>query len=168
VYFFSASLRLCGDIRLFGGAWGGLAGFVAVLPMALTLRPSEVPLLAALLSLIVGPGLTTILGQIGGAWGARRSMPVLTNSAYERAVLLASVERPSDAPSVRRISLDEGNEGQTARLQFGIRHLLWITVWLSLLLTVIRLFGFPMRTFCRCWPFGCLTRRRRCMPGFGS
>src|SRR4051794_25272205 len=75
VYFFISSLELRGSIISLGAYCGGLVGFAAVLPflmMVLVYEHSE-GLWAGVLLLAFGPCLTTVLGQLGGAWGGRRA-----------------------------------------------------------------------------------------------
>ena len=71
IYAIAWSLDLREGIVLLGAFSGGLIGFTCVLPLTLSLRSvdfrSEPWLLVAAAAL--GPGLTTILGQLGGAWG---------------------------------------------------------------------------------------------------
>jgi hypothetical protein len=83
--------------------------------------------------LAIGPGLATIVGQIGGAmggwwsgWSARRS--ALAGKDGE--------EAPDQCGSA------DSSEGKT--LRYRISHLLWIAVWLSAALSVIRLTGLPI------------------------
>jgi hypothetical protein len=135
VYFFVRSLGLRGSIIRLGAFGGGLVGFVAVMPL-LNWILFEAPQnwQQQVFIVLVGPALATLLGQTGGAWGAWRV------GRYERAVAKASV-------SDKRNSQGSANElrdssGATARFQFGVRHLLVISLWVSLLLTAIRLSGF--------------------------
>ena len=123
-----------------GAFAGGLTGFVALLPLTFELPryPGKVELDELLFVLALGPGLTTILGQIGGAWGGRRA------SWYERAVAAATVCEMR--PTVDQVTVEsqfDGGPSTTRTLQFRIRHLLCAAVWLSLLLSVIRLSGIP-------------------------
>jgi hypothetical protein len=132
VYLVVLSVRARGSLTRLGAFAGGLVGFVAFLPMLLdSPRPSRGSLMAPIWPLIFGPGWTTILGQVGGARGARRV------GRYERAVAQAAVSREKKTQM-------QGNEfgdisSAPSRFQFGIRHLLWVGIWLSLLLTAIQL-----------------------------
>src|SRR3954447_16321823 len=87
VYLFVLSLQLRGSLIRLGAFAGGLVGFVAVVPFLWgeysPARGSSWPELIFLL--LVGPGLTTILGQLGGAWGGWRER------WYERAVAAAGI-----------------------------------------------------------------------------
>jgi hypothetical protein len=102
---------------------GGLVGFAAILPFVLRTplasgaNATDIALIA-----LLGPCLTTVIGQLGGAWGGRQS-----------AGRQPSVSEPTSASEVPSEPM----------LQFRIRHLLWLTVWISLLLTSIRLSGIP-------------------------
>jgi hypothetical protein len=79
-----------------------------------------------------------LANQLGGAWGGKKSEPF--DRQYARAVALAAIFQRKD-------SVNESSHALTANakpaLQFGIRHLLWIAGWVSLLLSVIRLSGVP-------------------------
>jgi hypothetical protein len=122
-YLFARSLRLRASLVWLGAICGGLVGFVAVLPFLLNFRGgSGADILGMLLVAAVGPGLTTVLGQLGGAWGGRQAQ-----RNRERTI---------------EYHLTQGGGGERL-LQFQIRHLLWVTVWLALLLTGIRLSGIP-------------------------
>jgi hypothetical protein len=160
VYLFVRSLRVRAPIVGFGAAWGGLVGFVAVLPIAALIawNSSRTGALGALLmTLAAGPGLATVLGQLGGAWGGWRA--VLQRQFDDRlAASFAAGQgaslRPSEPgwesaagngnvnPAPDMAELEQAND-MTPWFQFQIRHLLWITVWTSLLLTVIRLCQIP-------------------------
>jgi hypothetical protein len=137
VYLFARSMRLRGSFVRFGALCGGLVGFLAVLPI-LVLVAREVndwPTMIA--AMAIGPGITTILGQIGGAWGA--SQP-----SYEQAVRRATINKlpPSSREATGRAA-QSSEDLATPWIQFSVRHLLWIAVWVSLLLSVIRLTGIP-------------------------
>jgi hypothetical protein len=83
---------------------------------------------AAVFQLMVGPGLTTILGQVGGAWGGRQCLKAeqdSTNQLVDSTGATTALSAPT----------------QPLRFQFGIRHVLWVGIWVSLLLTGIRLLG---------------------------
>ena len=143
VYLFLKSLRIRGSLVGLGAACGGLVGFVAVLPVVLSLPLSigfdEAETIALILAL--GPGLTTILGQIGGAWGGRRAayFGCLDNA---KAMAADSPELLS-AMGWRAAEEPPGSPADEPRLQFGIRHMLWIFVWLSVVLSAIKLCRLP-------------------------
>jgi hypothetical protein len=142
VYLFVRSLKLKGSIIWLGAVSGGLVGFLAVLPLTLSL-PMLTPTLdglQVLLALLAGPGLTTILGQLGGAWGGRRAVHYAFNAEW-KALIAATSQADGSTEPVH----DETPEvaDKEPRFQFHIRHILWIFVWLSLLLSVIRLSGIP-------------------------
>jgi hypothetical protein len=143
VYLFLRSLRVRGSLVGLGAASGGLVGFVALLPITFTLPwsvgLSDVTSIALILAL--GPALTTILGQIGGAWGARRALYFaerdVLNAVPAASLGLATAMRwrSTNATSQTRVS--------EPRLQFSMRHLMWVFVWLSLILSVIKLCRLP-------------------------
>jgi hypothetical protein len=142
VYLFVRSLKLHGSIVWLGAICGGLVGFCAVLPFMLQALANEnFEPWAALLLLVAGPGLATVVGQLGGAWGAWRT--TRRRRWYEPAMSLPMVDASLE-PDPRG---PDGDGPTTPPLppgiRFGIRHLLWIAVWLSLLLSVIRLSGVP-------------------------
>jgi hypothetical protein len=129
------SLSLRGSIIGCGAFWGGLVGFVAVVPFMFMVPFGD----NLVISLAMGPVLTTVLGQLGGAWGGRRALQRI--GWYERAIREASTELQCDDFARAGEQLEIGDT--QARFQFGIRHLLWTVVWLSLLLSLIRLLGIP-------------------------
>jgi hypothetical protein len=176
VYGFVRSLQLRGGCVWCGAIWGGLVGFVAVLPIALTFidgaMRAAVPHWPLLLMFAAGPGLTTILGQLGGAWGGLRAARQRWLEVQWAARIAAyggsrELDQSRDASTecvapygtelgLKVASAPAGDDNRSAqvvaghsesnappRFQFNIRHLLWITVWLSLLLTTIRLSGIP-------------------------
>ncbi len=144
VYLFVRSLKLRGFIVPFAAVCGGLVGFVAVLPMTLslphTLGFSEI--WAVAIGLALGPALTTLLGQIGGAWGGGRAayyaQRVREATAAITAVLDQYVENSAPRAAENRHSVET-----QPRLQFRIVHMLWIFLWLSLVLSAIKLSGIP-------------------------
>jgi hypothetical protein len=153
VYLFVRSLRLRGNLIWFGAVWGGLIGFLAVFPLPMTMMgaaihgPTFDDLLPVAIVLAIGPGLTTIVGQLGGAWGARRAIEA--RSAKNWAATLAAAGGWGDvvqpAPDGSGKDAESPADEAPGRFQFGIRHLLWITVWASLLLSLIRLSGIPFQ-----------------------
>jgi hypothetical protein len=143
VYLFLKSLKIRGSLIGLGAACGGLVGFVALLPMLLSLPWTvgfdEAGVIALILAL--GPALTTILGQIGGAWGGRRAayfcgLDTAKAMAADSPELLSVMgwHAPEEIP---------GSPADEPRLQFGIRHMMWIFVWLSLILSAIKLCRLP-------------------------
>jgi hypothetical protein len=143
VYLFLKSLKIRGSLVGLGAAYGGLVGFVAVLPVVLSL-PWTVGLdeaWAIAIIIALGPALTTILGQVGGAWGGRRA------ARFGRLDIAKAMAADSpELPSV--MGWDATKESPDApasepRFQFGIRHMLWIVVWLSFILSAIKLCRLP-------------------------
>jgi hypothetical protein len=144
VYLFLKSLQIRGTLQGLGAVCGGLAGFVAVFPMTLslpwTLGFDDFASLAMILA--AGPGLTTILGQIGGAWGGRR--------AARYAVADASAIATASPELSAALGWDPNAGGASSgvnepRLQFSIRHIMWIFVWLSLILSAIHVCRMPFQ-----------------------
>ena len=120
-YLFARSLRLRASFVWLGAIAGGLVGFVAILPLWLTTTSRGFDSsIVFLLFVALGPGLTTVFGQLGGAWGGQ------------------SAQRNRESTIEHHLAKSYHSE---PLLRFQIRHLLWITVWLALLLTVIRLSG---------------------------
>jgi hypothetical protein len=145
VLLFVQSLKLRGSLVWLGAASGGLVGFIAALPMTLTLprtlgRGDFGELFVAL---ALGPGFATLLGQIGGAWGGWRAW---RSSEHFYGLTIARAQS-STAPADGEPQLAEAGEVETGpgdhRIQFGLRHMMWLTVWISVLLCVIRLSGIP-------------------------
>jgi hypothetical protein len=121
-YLFVRSLKLQANFLWLSAVGGGLVGLLAVLPIVVSLfLESAVGPMEFGIVFGIGPGLTTILGQIGGARGARRSIHQAGEHVCE------SLGAATDGPF----------------LQFSIRHLLLISFWVSVLLTVIRLCQLP-------------------------
>jgi len=143
VYFFISSLDLRGSIVSLGAYCGGLVGFAAVLPFLMLVLVSEHSegLWAGVLLLAFGPCLTTVLGQLGGAWGGRRATQS-SDKWYLEQLAIANVSINSvPAVHVNAPAISQGLAHK--RMQFGIRQLMWVAVWLSLLLSFIRLSGIP-------------------------
>src|SRR4051812_10463213 len=136
VYLFVLSLQLRGSFIRLGAFAGGLVGFVAVMPFILgeysPVRGGSWPQL--IFVLLAGPGLTTILGQVGGAWGGWRER------WYERAVADAGI---GDRRTLEQSATSSNNDPSLSypRIHFGIRHLLVIGIWISVMLGGIRLSG---------------------------
>jgi hypothetical protein len=143
VHAFVWSLKLREDVVWLGAFSGGVVGFIAVLPMMLRL-PEIIGvdrLWPGLLMIALGPGLTTVLGQIGGAWGGWRAARRATEKAERHRALVAIGWRTDAHPATQET--DPVDCELQPRFQFRIHHLLWLSLWLSLLLSVIRLSGVP-------------------------
>jgi hypothetical protein len=136
VYLFVLSLQVRGSLIRLGAFAGGLVGLVAVMPFIWGeysfARGSSWPQL--IFVLLVGPGLTTILGQLGGAWGGWRER------WYERAVADTEI---GERRALEQPANSSNNDRPLSypRIQFGIRHLLVIGMWISVVLTGIRFSG---------------------------
>jgi hypothetical protein len=136
VYFFVRSLGLRGSVVRLGAFSGGLVGYIAVMPFFLSVLLEGGPWWWQLaLGLLVGPALTTALGQIGGAWGAKRV------GSYERAVAKDWANRQLAAEHLTEMHSAASDSAPSTRFQFRIWHLLVISIWISLMLTAIRLMG---------------------------
>jgi hypothetical protein len=136
VYLFVRSMELRGSAVRLGAFCGGLIGFVAVLPFfagAMTSGPDEWWKIAAFV--LAGPALATIVGQVGGAWGGWRTQ------WCERALSQAGSGEGGAPGELPADSSKQGDSVRHRRLQFGIRHLLVVSIWISVLLTAIRLSG---------------------------
>lgn len=145
MYLIAWSLKLRGSVLIWGAFCGGLVGFLtALLPFVLGFLHDSADwsneFLAWVLALAIGPGIATVMGQIGGAWGGQRAKR--KEQKFQSAVELAG----NDLDRIQRHPMGDTQAMQrSAKLafQFRIRHLLWIGVWLSLLLSAIRLSGIP-------------------------
>jgi hypothetical protein len=144
VYLFVRSLKLRGSLIWLGAVSGGLVGFVASLPVTLSL-PWALGRGAAFgeifIALALGPALATVLGQLGGAWGGWRAYKsseqfygITTAAASDHTAQRNGDQRPHDIDKTAASPADR-------RLQFGLRHMMWLMVWISLLLCIIRLSG---------------------------
>jgi hypothetical protein len=143
LYLVARSLRLKGSIARWGAAAGGCVGFACLLPVTLilpwNLDPSDVTLGVTIF--LLGPGLATIVGQIGGAWGGRQAEHDVRK--YRDSTIGRTGD--DDPPIETAQDTAESNSAVTTapepRLQFGVRQMMWTMVWISLLLSVIRLSG---------------------------
>ena len=137
VYFFVRSLGMWGGIVWLAAFSGGLVGFVAVMPLFLMVLFEVCQnWWQTAMTALVGPALTTVIGQIGGAWGGRRV------GWYEEAVARAAIGKGGQPAAANVGDSNDLGLPSPVRFQFGIWHLLVISGWASLLLTAIRLFGF--------------------------
>jgi hypothetical protein len=136
VYLFVRSMELRGSVVRLGAFCGGLVGLVAVLPFFIGAMSSGPDVWSGIaLFVLVGPALATVVGQAGGAWGGWRTR------WYERALTQSGSRGggiPGEPPAD---SSKHDGSARHRRLQFGIRHLLVVSIWISLLLTAIRLSG---------------------------
>jgi hypothetical protein len=144
VYLVVQSLKLHGNLIWLGAFAGGLVGFIAVLPFIMSLAwiagPSE--LWHLLIAIPLGPGLATVFGQIGGAWGGWRASQNL--ASYYGVIATSNSTMAADVASEVLVEANRiAAATQEPRWQFGLRHMMWLIVWLSLLLSAIRLSGFP-------------------------
>jgi len=123
VYAVTRSLRLKGNVVWLAAFSGGLVGYIAVLPMLVGwVMDARHWFWEAAIVLMLGPGLTTVMGQVGGALGGR------------------SVKEHQRVTGITVLSIGDGSRG-AGRFQFGVWHLLVVSIWASILLTLIRLLG---------------------------
>ncbi|MEX0642897.1 MAG: hypothetical protein WD468_09365 [Pirellulales bacterium] len=142
IYFFARSLDLRASIISLGAFSGGLVGFICTLPLSLQLPWHTFPSdhWQFVVFLLGGPCLATVLGQIGGAWGGSKS-----RAAGPKKLAWSNAFDPvADAPPITStLRPNESFESTKLHFQFGIRHMLWVSVWLSLLLALIRVCRIP-------------------------
>jgi hypothetical protein len=138
IYLFAWSLSLTTSIVRIGAFSGGLVGFICVLPLTLSVPWYDFggDIWQVVFMITLGPMLTTILGQLGGAWGGSKSRAIGPARNWNLLVGPAAGEPTTGNPT-------DVHEKAPPSFQFGIRHLLWISVWLSLLLALIRVSGIP-------------------------
>lgn len=142
------SLELRVTFTRLGAFTGGLLVFVATLPNSL-----DWPRMQRIFGwweiarmMLIVPGIATIAGQIGGAYGGLRASRRAANWAQARQDL---VERGWRQPSQPASDDEDGLTDTLAsvpRIRFRIAHLLWVAVWVSVLLALIRLVGIPFQT----------------------
>jgi hypothetical protein len=142
------SLTLRINLVRLGAFAGGLVGFIAVLPMTISVSSRLVTgyALQAVLGLFMGPGIATIVGQFGGARGGRRAeWQVEAKMASRRALARIGRLRPRRMGELRADDgAEEFDDGiDVPRFRFRTIHLLWLGVWVSLLLTIIRMSRIP-------------------------
>lgn len=136
VYFFVRSLAYRGSVVRLGAFSGGLVGFIAVMPFfAFLLLDGQRGWWQFANMVLLGPALTTGLGQIGGAWGSLRV------GTYELAVAKDWANRQLTEEEMTETHSGAGDSAAPTRFQFRIWHLLVISIWISLMLTAIRLMG---------------------------
>ena len=96
--------------------------------------------------LLVGPALATVVGQIGGALGGKRGVERIANCRMAPKIDLLRLRfavKPPTAEQPAVVATTAERIPDPLRFQFRIIHLLWLGVWMSLLLTLIRLSGIP-------------------------
>lgn len=139
VFLILRSLRVMARPATVGAFLGGLVGFIATVPAVLVTRAeASGDWRIVAIAVALGPGLATIFGQIGGAWGGwkARAVPGHSDPGNKRT--------SCDAPHGAASSVHVGPQRPAhPAFQFDIRQLLWMAFWLSLLMSVIRLLGVP-------------------------
>lgn len=142
----SMTLRI--NLVKLGAFAGGLIGFIAVLPISVQIaaRVASGQGADTILGFLLGPGLATVVGQLGGARGGQQAV-------WKSGAKMRSRQTLAKYGRLRPRRLGEVSEDNTTdefedgidvpRLRFRTVHLLWLGVWFSLLLTLIRLSGIP-------------------------
>lgn len=123
-----------------GAFTGGLVGFFSLVVLEFLLGwhlslgvDTIVP------SLVCRACVTTVFGQVGGAWGGIRI------NWYSRALAAAHAMVDGEPRTLADESGIISKAEAPRRLQFNIRQLLWISFWLSVLLMLVRISGIPYR-----------------------
>jgi hypothetical protein len=140
VYLVVRSLNLRGSLVWLGAFCGGLAGFLAVLPVILSIRlfRDTTEFWVMVTWLLLGPMLTTVIGQVGGAFGGRRATQRIARRRQAKSNRYLSTDEPESA-------LGEGKPAdEPYRVRFGMRHMMWAMAWISVLLTLMRLVGISL------------------------
>jgi len=121
-YFFYYTVGVAAHRQATAAFAGGLAGFLGTV-VAFT-ASIQSHWFAAICVGLLGPGLATLLGQIGGWWGT--SYP----ARFKRGRELGHSPVPDSLPSTN-----------SQPLRFGIRQLLVVTTWLAVIFTLLKLAG---------------------------
>jgi hypothetical protein len=142
------TMKLRPSLPWLGAFSGGLVAFVAIIPAAV-----QIPKMidkghawVGVVTLLIGPGLATIVGQIGGARGGKRGFERIAADRMAPKIELLRLKFAMKLQSASQLDVDASTAEatqDTARFQFRTIHLLWVGVWVSLLLTLIRLSGIP-------------------------
>lgn len=126
---------------ILGAFAGGLVGFAGLIVVAVgvvqSLGSGVQP--NPLFALFIGPGLATIMGQIGGAVGGRRAESDLRHRLAKLQTLTEAGWRP--VTILETNESDRKHDAASPKFQFRIGQLLWASAWISGLLAVIRLTG---------------------------
>jgi hypothetical protein len=139
VFLFTRSLNLNGGMVWVGPVAGGLVGFLAVLPFSPAISTDSSWEFLAVIAF--GPGLATIMGQIGGAWGGSHCYGM----RIDRRRSLAMASTPHQVSS-EAASRSASSQRTALHFQFSIRQLFWLVFWLSVVLSLIRLAGVSYET----------------------
>jgi hypothetical protein len=142
------SMKLRPNLVWLGAFSGGLVAFLAVIPGAM-----QIPRLfdtgqggAAAIMLLMGPALATVVGQVGGSLGGKRGVARIASSRMAPKIELLRMKFAMNLPSTEQadpVAPADAIAEDSGRFQFRTIHLLWVGVWFSLLLTIIRLSGIP-------------------------
>lgn len=131
------TVRLQPRIEWFGAFKGGLVGFAATSPTLFFVPVWDSLDAASVVPILAGPCLATIIGQVGGACGGRNA------GWYKRAVLNYEVPRACDAMAGVELGDHHSPDQEQDGLRSDIRQMLWVTAWVSVLLTIVRFTGRP-------------------------
>jgi hypothetical protein len=135
------SLKIRASPVWLGAFYGGLVAFIAIFPVIVlitaTFNASAATATVAMMAF--GPGLATIVGQYGGARGGQNAAWRLASKNAARQKLIAIGWRKLDHDEVTAAAAEDA----AARFRFRTIDLLWLGLWLSLTLTVIRLSQIP-------------------------
>jgi hypothetical protein len=142
------SMKLRPNLIWLGAFSGGLVAFVAIIPGAVQIprwfsggQGWQISVM-----LLMGPALSTVVGQIGGARGGARAIERIAADRLAPKIELLRMKfgMGLSTPDQITVAATETDSVQTTqRFQFRTIHLLWVGVWVSLLLTMIRLSGIP-------------------------
>jgi hypothetical protein len=142
------SMKLRPTLVWLGAFAGGLVAFVAIMPGAMQINRffDAGQGWAVTIMLLMGPALATVVGQVGGARGGIRANARIASSRIAPKIELLRMKfamSQSPAEQTAADSTRADNDQDAPRFQFRTIHLLWVGVWVSLLLTIIRLSGIP-------------------------
>jgi hypothetical protein len=124
---------------------GGLVAFIATLPVSVAVTSilgAGGPRAPFGVMFLLVPAIATIVGQYGALTGGRRAVYTREAKNASRRALIAIGRSRFNFDGARL----EG-EGDPARFQFRISHLLWLGLWMSLLFSAIRLSGMSFGIF---------------------
>lgn len=146
-YLFVRSMRLRASLICLGAILGGLVGFLGIsVAAAFAGLFSDTPISSAsglweaFLFLVLGPCLTTVLGQAGGAWGGWRAGRS-TEAATPADVPPPTGEgKPGPPPQPEEAAADAA-VGKKPLFQFRVHHMLWLAAWIGVSLAAMRAAG---------------------------
>jgi hypothetical protein len=149
LHLFLWSLQVRANLIWLGAIVGGFVGLVSLYASMSAVSDSLFPpgrspwggdFWEVLFLMGLGPGLATVFGQAGGAWGGWRAMRDAADIAKERERASAIASRPEPVPDRHP---DESAATHKAWFRFSIRQLLWLTFWFALFLAAAAATGSP-------------------------